>query len=103
MLEILIFGGQKIKIITRHQNFDYTMIADRLRKVSWSSDSHPAGGINTHWISWGSISDWPHFLNRCLYEFLYIFGIYVELIESLKDNVTNPNPKPKSNPKTLTL
>ena len=24
------------------KNFDYTMIADRLRTVSWGNDSHPA-------------------------------------------------------------
>ena len=26
----------------RHQNFDYTTIADRLSTVSWSNNSHPA-------------------------------------------------------------
>ena len=37
----------------RHQNFDYTTIADRLRTVSWSNDSHqtcvvkPVYGIPT--------------------------------------------------------
>ena len=25
----------------RHQNFDYTTIADRLMTVSWGNDSHP--------------------------------------------------------------
>ena len=29
----------------RHQNFDYTTIADWLRKVSWSNDSHPTGVV----------------------------------------------------------
>ena len=28
-----------------HQNFDYTTIADRLRTVSWSNNSHPTGVI----------------------------------------------------------
>ena len=28
-----------------HQNFDYTMIADRLRTVSWGNDSHPIGVV----------------------------------------------------------
>ena len=27
----------------RHQKFDYTLIADRLRTVSWSNNSHPTG------------------------------------------------------------
>ena len=27
----------------RHQNFDYTTIADRLWTVSWSNNSHPTG------------------------------------------------------------
>ena len=27
------------------KNFDYTMIADRLRTVSWGNDSHPAGVV----------------------------------------------------------
>ena len=27
----------------RHQNFDYTTIADRLRTVSWSNSSHTTG------------------------------------------------------------
>ena len=27
------------------KNFDYTTIADRLRTVSWGSDSHPAGVV----------------------------------------------------------
>ena len=32
----------KSKVKTqRHQNFDYTLIADRHRTVSWSDDSHP--------------------------------------------------------------
>ena len=26
----------------RHQNFDYTTIADQLSTVSWSNNSHPA-------------------------------------------------------------
>ena len=26
--------------------FDYTVIADRLRTVSWSNDSHPTGVVN---------------------------------------------------------
>ena len=29
----------------RHQNFDYTTIADRLRTVSWSNNSHPTGVV----------------------------------------------------------
>ena len=29
----------------RHQNFDYTMIADRLRTVSWGNDSYPTGVV----------------------------------------------------------
>ena len=28
-----------------HQNIDYTTIAHRLRKVSWSKDSHPTGVV----------------------------------------------------------
>ena len=28
-----------------HQNFDYTTIADRLRTVGWSNDSHPTGVV----------------------------------------------------------
>ena len=28
-----------------HQNFDYTAIADRIRKVSWGNDSHPTGVV----------------------------------------------------------
>ena len=27
------------------KNFDYTTIADRLRKVSWSNNSHPTGVV----------------------------------------------------------
>ena len=27
------------------KNFDYTTIADRLRTVSWGSDSHPSGVV----------------------------------------------------------
>ena len=29
----------------RQQNFDYTMIADRLRTVSWGNDSNPTGVV----------------------------------------------------------
>ena len=29
----------------RHQNFDYTAIADRLRTVSWSNSSYPTGVV----------------------------------------------------------
>ena len=29
----------------RHQNFDYTSIADRLRAVSLSNNSHPTGVV----------------------------------------------------------
>ena len=29
----------------RHQNFDYTTIADWLRTVSWGNDSHPTGVV----------------------------------------------------------
>ena len=29
----------------RHKNFDHTTIADRLRMVSWSNDSHPTGVV----------------------------------------------------------
>ena len=29
----------------RHQNFDYRTIADRLRTVSWSNNSHPSGMV----------------------------------------------------------
>ena len=29
----------------RHQNFDCTTIADRLRTVSWSNNSHPTGVV----------------------------------------------------------
>ena len=29
----------------RHQNFDYTMIADGLRTVSWSKNSHQTGVV----------------------------------------------------------
>ena len=29
----------------RHQNSDYTMIADRLRTVSWSNNNHPTGVV----------------------------------------------------------
>ena len=28
------------------KNFDYTTIADRLRTVSWSNNSHPTGILN---------------------------------------------------------
>ena len=28
------------------KNFEYTTIADRLRTVSWSNDSHPTGVVN---------------------------------------------------------
>ena len=27
------------------KTFDYTTIADRLKTVSWSNDSHPTGGV----------------------------------------------------------
>ena len=29
----------------RHQNFDYTMIADRLRTASWGNDGYPTGVV----------------------------------------------------------
>ena len=29
----------------RHQNFDYTSIADRLKTVSWGNDSHQTGVV----------------------------------------------------------
>ena len=29
----------------RHQNFDYTTIADRPRIISWVDDSHPTGVV----------------------------------------------------------
>ena len=29
----------------RHQNFDYTTIADRLMTVSWINDNHPTGVV----------------------------------------------------------
>ena len=29
----------------RHQNFDYTTIADRLRTVSWGKSSHSTGVV----------------------------------------------------------
>ena len=29
----------------RHQNFDYTTIADRLRTVCWGNDSYPTGVV----------------------------------------------------------
>ena len=32
-----------VTIQKRRQNFDYTTIAERLRMVSWSNDSHPTG------------------------------------------------------------
>ena len=33
------------------KNFDYTTIADRLRTVSWSKDSHPTGVVKpVYWI-----------------------------------------------------
>ena len=31
----------------RHQNYDYTTIADRLRTVSWSYDSHPTSVVKS--------------------------------------------------------
>ena len=41
---------EKIQNATRQhkhatKNFDYTTIADRLRTVSWSNDSHPTGVV----------------------------------------------------------
>ena len=36
---------QRDNIKKRHQNFDYTTIADRLRTVSWSNRSHPTGVV----------------------------------------------------------
>ena len=41
--------NQKRNVTTqkRHQNFDYTTIADRLRTVSWGNDIHPTGVIKT--------------------------------------------------------
>ena len=37
--------------IKRHQNFDYTAIADRPRAVSWSNSSHQRER-NDHWSLW---------------------------------------------------
>ena len=36
---------QRDNIKKRHQNLDYTLIADRLRTVSGSSSSHPTGVV----------------------------------------------------------
>ena len=36
---------QRDNIQERHKNFDDTMIADRLRTVSWSNSSHPTGVV----------------------------------------------------------
>ena len=33
------------------KNFDYTTIADRLRTVSWGSESHPAGVVKIDQMS----------------------------------------------------
>ena len=35
----------------RHQNSDYTTIADRLRALSWTNGSHPTGVVKpVYWI-----------------------------------------------------
>ena len=34
-----------VTILKRHQNFDYTMIADLLRTVSLSNDGHTTGVV----------------------------------------------------------
>ena len=41
------------------KNFDYTTIADRLRTVSWSNNSHPTGVVNesTEYFVTASTSD----------------------------------------------
>ena len=36
---------RNVTVQTRHQNFDYTTIADRLRTVSWSNDNYPTSVI----------------------------------------------------------
>ena len=43
----------KSNVITRkrHKNFDYTTIADRLRAVSWSNESHQLVWLNRFTIS----------------------------------------------------
>ena len=38
------FNNQFITL-KRHKNFDYTTIADRLRRVSWSKKSYPIGVV----------------------------------------------------------
>ena len=38
---------------TRHQNFDYTTIADRLRAVCWGNNSRPTGVVKSHIIRYG--------------------------------------------------
>ena len=35
---------------TRHQNLDYTPIADQLMTVSWSNNSHPIGVVKIIWL-----------------------------------------------------
>ena len=42
---IYCFGKGNVTTQKRHQNFDYTTIADRLRTVSWDNDSHPTGVV----------------------------------------------------------
>ena len=37
---------QRDNIKKATKNFDYTVIADRLRTVSWSNSSHPTGVVN---------------------------------------------------------
>ena len=36
-----------VKTQQRHQNFNYTTIADRLMTVSWSNNSHPTGVVKS--------------------------------------------------------
>ena len=36
----------------RHQNFDYTTIADRQRTVSWSNNIHPTGVVKPVYERW---------------------------------------------------
>ena len=42
---LYILTKNDVTTYNRHQNFDYTTIADRIRTVSWSNDSHPVGVV----------------------------------------------------------
>ena len=49
MTKALIPTENNKKQLTRsHQNVDYTMIAGRLRTVSWSNNSHPTGMVKPY-------------------------------------------------------